>query len=372
MKNNTTIAFSCIICSLMIIISCTDNKRNELISNLQMDNYNIDMPKSTELSVVDSVKYIMLDEKCLFSSISKIVKVNDKIVIFDKYGSEKILVFDVNGNYINSIGRKGRAENEYVKPWDIAIKGNHVLIYDWGTQRMITYDMDGNYVKSQKSAHIIEGFAPLKNGNFLAAMAKEDNSIEICILSKTLDLVKELKMFDKACFDDKITDNLFQITDSTILYNRPIDYTVYEFNNFGEPIKKYNFDFWKNNASKEITYSYEKFVDGNGKKKYTYMYDCPLKIGNSFVCSLISKGIKCGLFYNPQKRNSIINEWKPQFTHTELFLPIYAEKNLVYGWMDDSMIELISDKEEMPIEVINHLQKHGKVISIYHLNRNSI
>lgn len=49
-----------------------------------------------------------------------------------------------------------------------------------------------------------------------------------------------------------------------------------------------------------------------------------------------------------------------------------TEKNLVYGWMDDSMIELISDKEEMPIEVINHLQKHGKVISIYHLNRNSI
>lgn len=359
---------------MFTIIACTEKKQSNIMTDEAARMIKIPVPLASSVSFIDSVEYVLLeqDNANMLSCVSKICKTSDAYIIFDKYGSEKINVYGLDGQFRNSIGKKGKAANEYVMPWDIAVADKQVKIYDRATNRMLTFNINGQFVGSQKSEHIIEGFAPLANGNYLVALAKEDISTEIGIMDKKLRLIKSIKNFDTENHNDKVNDNIFQIADSTILYNNPVCYDIYEFDRLGNPRTTYSIDFWNNNAPDDLTYSYEKFIKDGGKKKYAYMYDTPLKVGNSFVFSLMSKGYKAGMIYNTVSQIAGMNTWKPMFKHTELILPLYAQDDVIYGWMDDSVLELISDKDELPDHVVRHLRNHGIIISIYQLKKTSI
>lgn len=360
-KNTITILF--LAC---IAFSCSTKIKNK---DIDIINYAIQADKKLKDTLVDSVKFIKLlePETNQFSSISKIILKENYIYILDKYGSGGIFVFDKNGKFISPIGKIGRAENEYIKAWDFDVTQNGVIVYDRGGKKLLWYTKEGIFIKSKKTDFVFDGLKSLKDGNLLVALGLNEQQNEVCVVDSHIQITKTLLKFREGNKDDKITDNVFQQTGDVIIYNRPINNIVYVFDEKG--MYGCQFDFFNRNVPVQLQDSYDKFITKGGKGKYIYMYDCPIRIGQSYVFSVFCNGNKGALVYNTKLHVQTLTEWKKGMSTNDIILPLYSDGYAVYGWMDDSVYELIKDKENISDDIKNHLLHGGKVITVYYLNR---
>ncbi|KJF45691.1 6-bladed beta-propeller [Draconibacterium sediminis] len=109
--------------------------------------------KSKELAIsniAENIRFIPLEtnENCLFGNdISKIVLVDDTIFVSDY---NYIFKYDLNGNFITRIGKKGRGPGEYAKGFQTFLvdKDKQQLIgFDLLDQKMMEYDFDANFLR---------------------------------------------------------------------------------------------------------------------------------------------------------------------------------------------------------------------------------
>jgi hypothetical protein len=105
--------------------------------------------------IVDTIfKYIKLqsDSSCYIAQIEKICFLNDKIFILDKADNGKLLVFSNSGNFIGTIGKKGRGPSEYFSISDFyldSINGNLIML-DTYKNEIKYYDLfTFQYLKSK-------------------------------------------------------------------------------------------------------------------------------------------------------------------------------------------------------------------------------
>ena len=95
--------------------------------------------------ITTNVQIIPLEtsEKSLIQKIEKIVKKGGLYYIQD--GSKRLLVFDANGKYLNTISGIGAGPGEYayLKDFDVDPARNTIVIADLG--KVHVYDLDGTY-----------------------------------------------------------------------------------------------------------------------------------------------------------------------------------------------------------------------------------
>lgn len=356
----------------VILFACTHSKEEKLMKKTY---YAINYDNKITENIVDSINYVKLIgiHGVQPTSISKILLNKEHYYVFDKYGSGLVMVFDNYGNFITTIGQRGNAENEYVKAWDFDITKKNVIVYDIAKGKINWYSLEGQFLKSQKTPMLFKGIKALENGDFIVAMSKEGgHKYEVCLLDTFLQIKKSFIKFENEAIDDKITENIFQKTDNSILYNRSINNNVYEFNKDGELVSNMYFDFWGNNVPKEQTYSYVN--NKKMKKEYTYMYDCPLKIGGKYIFSIFSKGNKGALVYDTLKKKCKHIIWEKAQTQGSVYtsdfvLPLCVKDKNVYGWMDESVYQIIKDKENVPQDIVQHIVQGGIAIIIYKLRK---
>ena len=142
----------------LIVCSCSSPCQDSMIGK-NGEPYKIemtDMKDSLELHYSDlfsSVRYIELSDnptEAIISSITKLEITQDgDLVIFDRDKS-KIVRYDSNGLFLNLIGEKGLAPNEYINLEAIAYDkfDNQVLAYDAGKRKILCYTLEGKMVKS--------------------------------------------------------------------------------------------------------------------------------------------------------------------------------------------------------------------------------
>ena len=116
-------------------------------------NINIDIDHAEEYydgsEFLDTTYYKILplqtEKKCLISSnIKKIFLVNDTLYIFDKV-QNALLIFDMNGKYINKILNIGDGPDAYTQMSDVSVDSSGIVILDsWG-RKTLFYDLKGNY-----------------------------------------------------------------------------------------------------------------------------------------------------------------------------------------------------------------------------------
>jgi len=113
--------------------------------------YNIDLEKdignikSIPLSTIGSkLEYIPLetDPDCLIETISN-VSVTDSFIFVSDY--DRLLLFDINGNYIRQIGTKGRGPGEYTSVGDFIIDNEQREIYILSSRMVLVYDFEGRF-----------------------------------------------------------------------------------------------------------------------------------------------------------------------------------------------------------------------------------
>ena len=163
--------FFFIIASL-VIISC----KREL--NKSDDGNSIVIDASTEACItvtefVDSVDFIKLEttEQCLIGRISKILFVNDLLIIQDSK-THTIFLFDKNGKFRHSISKRGNGPGEYINLTRVMydFDKNQIIVYDGTSKKIFFYNMYGDLIKEINQfseGNPIRDVINLPNGNFL-------------------------------------------------------------------------------------------------------------------------------------------------------------------------------------------------------------
>ncbi|MDX9697590.1 MAG: 6-bladed beta-propeller [Bacteroidales bacterium] len=100
-------------------------------------------------SIFSDIRIIQLEtnNECLISNIVKVLFYEDKIYLQDKF--QKLLMFNANGRFLSSIGKKGRGPGEFLelRDFDIDNDGN---IYILDFLKIHKYSGDGTFLTSFK------------------------------------------------------------------------------------------------------------------------------------------------------------------------------------------------------------------------------
>lgn len=103
--------------------------------------------KTYPLSLVaEEIEYIPLEKTkdCLLNDYLKNIFFDEKnILVFD---FERCYRFNLEGKFINKIGKKGRGPGEYNRPMNIAVDDNKKVVYFQDHKRILKYNYDGEFL----------------------------------------------------------------------------------------------------------------------------------------------------------------------------------------------------------------------------------
>ena len=112
----------------LLILSCSKDRETIFVQ--------YDTSSGVELlssSVFEDAEILVLhgDGAPILGWISSLVVKNDKYYIA---AGDKIHQYDATGNYLNSVGEKGRGPGEYVDLLNMIVEENgNISVYSWGT-----------------------------------------------------------------------------------------------------------------------------------------------------------------------------------------------------------------------------------------------
>lgn len=137
--------------SIIGLTSCINKESSFPKLNIE---HAINTPRQFSLNdKIESIKYIVLEtnKECILGDIVKIIKCENKLFISDK--CEKLYIFDLNGKYIRTVGKKGRGPFEYLSLTDFVINSSESTILINSLGSLITYDFNGNFIKKTSIAN---------------------------------------------------------------------------------------------------------------------------------------------------------------------------------------------------------------------------
>jgi hypothetical protein len=87
------------------------------------------------------------EDECLIKNIDKIWIELEKIYILDKQ-NYSIIIFDINGNYLNQLKRRGNGQEEYPDIADFMVIDSEILILSRVMKKILVYSTSLDYIKS--------------------------------------------------------------------------------------------------------------------------------------------------------------------------------------------------------------------------------
>ena len=134
-------------------------------SSAQIHSVDISKTEDTGLNklnqFLDSWSIIQLEtnKDCLIGTINKIIVQPDRLYIMDSNHAESVFIFDREGNWINTIHRKGRGPEEYVNFTDIGFNINLQQLYMLCGTKIMIFDRNGGYLSSVNIPFVPEEIA---------------------------------------------------------------------------------------------------------------------------------------------------------------------------------------------------------------------
>ena len=118
--------------------------------------------------LLTNVEYIKLGspEEFFLTEAKKILELDNKLFILDK--NKKILVaYDLQGNFIGQVGKKGMGPEEYQSVYDFAVdpKRNSILIFSSADQTILEFDSDLSFKRKVRFNIYASHMSLLESGN---------------------------------------------------------------------------------------------------------------------------------------------------------------------------------------------------------------
>ena len=251
-------SFTIVLLAFVIILSGCKNDVSEEIKEYKI--------KSTEApiifsQIVDSIEFLPLENtsESLFSNISKILVINNKIFVIDKLRTKSISVFNDHGKFLYKIHKIGKGPNEYASISDVTIDpvNQLLIIYDNGSGKLLRFDFEGKMVDEINVSLIINEISC-------------DNSGRILIYCPYLEAFYQNKSYNpglylynpgtkklKSILDDGEVGGVIGLSPGLIGYGNKTKLcsqysdTIYGINDLGI-YKSHYFDFGKNKIPKSF------------------------------------------------------------------------------------------------------------------------
>ncbi len=295
---------SLILSSFIIWSNCTKSNSNYPIEKrIENDTeiwINPEYPKHSnqnyELNEILSIGEVEGDTNYIFNYLFDLNIDKDFNIYTLDYSDQKVRIYDKNGIFLNSFGRRGQGPGEFIEPTRILINSkSQIIIYDQKSERITYFTKDGNYI----SDFTIGDYA---KSTKVIGIDQEDNFYITQRLSWNYSNGKERRSFSRVTNTGEILNSITELfgqngTKNTVsggLWNTGYEHGAinYAVSNSGRLIV--------GESSKYLFSIFDKF--GNLKKKFGRQYNqIPLTLED-----------KQRLTKDP-KRMSLLPSTKPAF-----------------------------------------------------------
>lgn len=252
MRNFNLLLFSIL---FIISVSCSDPKSKDDSVSVQdisetvihFDNVN-NNPELSKL-IKSPPKFVFLEtsENSLIGKIDKVIVHEKLIFILDSFIAESVLVFDIEGKFIQRLSSKGEGPSQYKMPLDIFIENDQVWLLDNGREVKI-FDLKGILIDNFK----LDDFSAIKfqksNDSDFFAFVSGDIEDNLIVSDNNLNRIHSYFPYVDREVDMIILNSIFKSYDSgDIIYRRNHNDTLYSVKNDGK-IKPYKFINYGNNG----------------------------------------------------------------------------------------------------------------------------
>ena len=137
----------CLIVAVSVLFfSCNGTKESGLMEVFVDVNQNVSLSLSTIAQEIKAIELELTDESIINPDrIIRVLLTENIVVIAER---TKILVFNIDGTFIRSIGSRGQGPGEFVNIRNIALdEKNKRLFVSTSSSKLICYDLEGNYIK---------------------------------------------------------------------------------------------------------------------------------------------------------------------------------------------------------------------------------
>lgn len=322
----------------LLLTACSDTPDNQLRLNRNDSLHHITIPKTTDISV-DSVfteiGFIKLDttEKALMGDPTDIRVYKNHIYTLDTH-TPSVLIFDIDGNFVNRAGRIGRGPQELlsIKGIELDYIRERLYIFDNYGFKCGVYDLYGNYIRT----------IPLGDPCGALGITKEGNIVHESIRSTFGFDYNKMKQNENIKILDSLGNTI--ITGFNYNYNRNINawfYNLYESKSnevtfapiFRDTIYTvsehditplFAFDFSNvKHLTKKMSDQYEDSNDmiSDEERGFTYLGGKHLNTPNILYTQLNFGIDRLHLFYN--KKNGETQVVKPFLKKNSELFPLY-------------------------------------------------
>lgn len=116
------------------------------------------------------IRYLTLETRpdAILSEITEIKKAKDSYIVFDQ-ANGLIVRYDLNGSFLNMIGQRGNATNEYNDPLTIDYNkySDQVFVLDGAKNKILIYNMDGSLDRRMESYYAYGGMKILDENHLI-------------------------------------------------------------------------------------------------------------------------------------------------------------------------------------------------------------
>jgi hypothetical protein len=321
--------------------------------------YNSFTEEAMDERIIDtaSIQYVLLrfpigDQK--IRNIDRIKIRNKKIYVSD-FRSGTLLVFDMQGNPISPIGRRGRGPGEYLNMADFDIDAQeNIHIIDGNADKLLIYDSDYEYVRETKLPFEIDIIKCLPESKYLLELSSwntgrtADNQIVICDME--LNILSVEKKYERDLVDDNVWLSAFHFitVGNEVFFNRPIDDYVKVFSSEGAYQRQYYYDF----GSLSVPHDYRKNVEPivNELTKYQFLLNFNVVMTHNAYGTISDKGTTKDYMID-RKNNK--NYTRVRSANDLIGDLISISDNKIIREITD--IELFSDRYGINVDSVSHI-----------------
>jgi hypothetical protein len=174
MKFKISYLYSMICFVLLIVISsCSKNSEPELLT--------IKIPNKSDANLflsdmAESIKRVQLEtnENILLGNPKDIKIHNERIYVVE---TAKISIFNLDGNFLQILGRRGEGPGEYTNVYALDIDEKSGLIYVSAYNKLLVYNLDLEFVEELKTSFPIE-YLKIYNKNLFIVSEKVGVKVE--------------------------------------------------------------------------------------------------------------------------------------------------------------------------------------------------
>lgn len=310
-------------------MACTKRSKNLPVSQplITFDMTSLDQHRVTA-PVIKNRKFIPLEshEDVIIGKIRKVLIQDQRIYVFDKVISKALFVFDIEGNFLFRVSKRGKGPGEYLylSDFDLDEQGNIYLMNGNGLGfEIMKFDHSGKFIsKRQNSLFWATAFAHPNKEN-LACFTRNSKKHEFrgaelayqVLYTDTEDITGQYIPDSKFVDSDlavKMPLYFYKSSPDNYLYASIFDYDIYQVGPKGLS-KKYAFDFDSKALPEDVDAKREIVKSIQGSDKYVWLFKYIYEDDDFLTFKFTIDGSHVKFYYSKKHDDFFIKDWEAMY-----------------------------------------------------------